>query len=123
MPPCSPQTSARSSKPRPSRRCAECAPARSAPIDFLPEDTVPRLADLIAQQALAFARDHVAELVEHTRIWDIISESIIVYDDKKMEAIARSVANRELRWVTILGGVIGLAVGIAQGVLLLILNR
>jgi len=65
----------------------------------------------------------VAELVEHTRIWDIISESIIVYDDKKMEAIARSVANRELRWVTILGGVIGLAVGIAQGVLLLILNR
>jgi len=40
-----------------------------------------------------------------------------------MEAIARSVANRELRWVTILGGVIGLAVGIAQGVLLLILNR
>jgi hypothetical protein len=100
-----------------------CASPVRPPIDFLPEDTVPRLADLIAQQALAFARDHVAELVEHTRIWDIISESIIVYDDKKMEAIARSVANRELRWVTILGGVIGLAVGIAQGVLLLILNR
>jgi uncharacterized membrane-anchored protein YjiN (DUF445 family) len=103
-----------------SRLCA--SPIRPLK-EFLPDDTIPRLAELIAEQALAFVRDNVAELVERTRIWDTISESIIVYDDKKMEAIARSVANRELRWVTLLGGVIGFVVGIAQGVLLLILNR
>lgn len=91
--------------------------------DLLPADVMPRISELIADQAIVFARDNVADLVDRTRIWDIISDSIIVYDDKKMEAIARSVASRELRWVTILGGVIGFVIGIAQGALLLFLHR
>lgn len=99
-----------------------CASPIRPPARFLPEGTASQLASLAAEVILGFAHDNLAELVERTRIWDIISESIIVYDDKKMEAIARSVANRELRWVTILGGLIGFVVGIAQGVLLLILD-
>ncbi len=99
-----------------------CARPIGTPDQFLQADAKRKLAALLAGQITDFARAHVADLAERTRIWDIISESIIVYDDKKMEAIARSVANHELRWVTILGGVIGFIVGIAQGLLLLILK-
>jgi hypothetical protein len=100
-----------------------CARPIGPPDSFLPEGAKPRLAGLLADQILAFANANMAELVERTRIWDVISESIVVYDEKKMEQITRSVANRELRWVTILGGVIGLIVGIVQSVLLCFLDR
>ena len=39
-----------------------------------------------------------------------------------MQLIRPIRANNELRWVTVLGGVIGFVVGIAQGVLLLIFD-
>ena len=69
------------------------------------------LASLCAAECTAFARDRMAELVRETHIWDVIYESIVSYDEKKMEVITRSVANRELRGVTIWGGVIGFMVG------------
>lgn len=36
------------------------------------------------------------------------------YDEKKMEMLTRKVANRELRGVTIWGGVIGALVGVSM---------
>ncbi len=94
------------------------------PLDtFLPAGAKSRLAALLVDQILSFANANMLELVERTRIWDVISESIIVYDEKKMEQLTRSVANRELVWVTISGGIIGLFVGLAQSVVLYILNR
>ena len=99
-----------------------CQRPLGAPDRFLPDGAKPRLAALLAGCLTAFARDNVEALAERTRIFDIISESIIVYDEKKMEQIARSVANRELRWVTLSGGIIGLVVGIVQGLLLLLLK-
>jgi len=100
-----------------------CKRPIGAPGRFLSDGARSRLVAFFADGLTAFARDNVAVLSEKTRLWDIISESIIVYDEKKMERIVRGVANRELRWVTLLGGVIGLVAGIAQGVLLLILDR
>lgn len=84
--------------------------------------TQSRLAARLVDQLTGFACANISDLAERTRFWDIISESITVYDDKKMEQIARSVANRELLWVTVLGCVIGFVVGMAQGVLLLIMR-
>ena len=100
-----------------------CARPIGVPDRFLPQGAKPQLATLVVDQVLGFARANTAELVERTRIWDIISDSIIVYDEKKMEEITRTVANRELRWVTLLGGIIGLVVGIVQSFILLLLNR
>ncbi|MFO7936291.1 MAG: DUF445 family protein [Kiritimatiellia bacterium] len=100
-----------------------CSRPVGSPERFLPENAKPRLAKLIAEQVTTYLNCNVDELVELTRIWDIISSSIIDYDDKKMESIVRSVANRELRWVTLLGGLIGLLAGISQGILLLILKN
>jgi len=100
-----------------------CARPLGTPDRFLPQGFKPKLGKLVVDQVLGFARANTAELVERTRIWDIISESIIVYDEKKMEQITRAVANRELRWVTLLGGIIGLIIGIVQSLFLLLLNR
>ncbi|MBR4170837.1 MAG: DUF445 family protein, partial [Kiritimatiellae bacterium] len=69
-----------------------------------------------------YAETHVAEFMIKTRIFDIISDSIIDYDKKKMEEVTRSVANRELIWVTMLGGVIGFIVGALQGVVIRLLE-
>jgi uncharacterized membrane-anchored protein YjiN (DUF445 family) len=93
------------------------------PNRFLPEKAKPQLAALLTDQITAFAHANIADLVEKTRIWDIISDSIIVYDEKKMEEITRSVANRELLWVTLLGGVIGLVVGVTEGFILNLIDR
>ena len=69
------------------------------------------LAGLCAAECGAFARERTADLMRETRIWDVVYDSIVGYDEKKMEAVTRSVANRELRGVTLWGGVIGFGVG------------
>ncbi len=68
-------------------------------------------AGLCAAECGAFARERTADLMRETRIWDVVYDSIVGYDEKKMEAVTRSVANRELRGVTLWGGVIGFGVG------------
>ena len=65
-----------------------------------------------------FARENMAELIRRTRIWDVVYESVMKLDDKEMEKLTRRVANRELRGVTLLGGVIGFAVGFIESVLI-----
>ena len=69
------------------------------------------VAALCAAECGAFARERTADLMRETRIWDVVYDSIVGYDEKKMEAVTRSVANRELRGVTLWGGVIGFGVG------------
>ena len=94
-----------------------------SPDRFLPDGAKPRLAAFLTDQVTTFARSNIADLSEKTHIWDIISESITVYDEKRMEQITRSVANRELLWVTLLGGIIGFVVGVAQSVVLFLIDR
>ncbi|MCC8165305.1 MAG: DUF445 family protein [Planctomycetes bacterium] len=50
-------------------------------------------------------------------MWDIITTSIENYDDKQIADLVQTLARSELRWVTVLGGVIGAVVGIFQTVL------
>ena len=50
--------------------------------------------------------------------WNIfLYDSIVGYDEEKMEAVTRSVANRELRGVTLWGGLIGFGVGFVGSLL------
>ena len=78
---------------------------------FLGPELRHSMAALCAAECGAFARERTAELMRETRIWDVIYDSIVGYDEKKMEAVTRSVANRELRGVTLWGGAIGFCVG------------
>lgn len=100
---------------------------RSVPIEkpdrFFPEAARARLAKGFAQQVSVFVRDHTGELLERSHFWDVVYDSITVYDEHKMEAITRSIANHELIGVTLMGGVIGFLVGIAQGVFLWLVDK
>ena len=84
---------------------------------FFGEEMRHSLAALCAAEFGAFARDRTADLMRETRIWDVVYDSIVGYDEKKMETITRRVANRELRGVTLWGGVIGFGVGFAGSLL------
>lgn len=95
-----------------------CALPIGRPERFVARPARERLAALLAGQVTGFIRLHTAEMLERSHFWDVVYDSITVYDEHKMEAVTRSVANHELWGVTLMGGVIGFIVGIAQGALL-----
>ena len=62
------------------------------------------------------------DFTRNSGIWDTVVDSIISLDNREMERMTRRIANRELKWVTVLGGLIGLVIGVIQGLLNLYLN-
>lgn len=61
---------------------------------------------------------NLPRIVDETGVWCIIYDSIMALDEEKMEFLTRQIANRELRGITIWGGVIGAAVGVATSVVI-----
>jgi len=47
-----------------------------------------------------------------------VSEEIVKMDDKELEKIVRNVTGKELRFIEILGGIIGAVVGLIQAVII-----
>ena len=96
--------------------------ARKIPIGRLNRFARPELRSMLAKRMTAeyvtFIQAHTAELIHKTRIWDVVYDSIVGYDEKKMEEVTRSGANRELRGVTLWGGVIGFGVGFIGSLLI-----
>ena len=66
---------------------------------------------------------HTAELIHQTRIWDVVYDSVVRLDEKEMEKVTRQVANRELRGITWLGGVIGFGVGFSESLLIWVIEH
>lgn len=97
------------------------AVARQIPLGRLDRFAKPEVRSLLASRLVAecrtFVQNHTAELMQDTHIWDVIYDSIVGYDEEKMEAVTRSVANRELRGVTLWGGLIGFGVGFVGSLL------
>ena len=56
-------------------------------------------------------------MIEETDVWNIVYETIMGYDERKLEVLTREIANRELRGVTLWGGCIGGMVGLAMSIL------
>lgn len=75
-----------------------------------------RLAAVAAREGREMLRERLADFAEESGVWDIITSSIENYDDKELSDMIVQLARSELRWVTILGGVIGLVVGVLQTV-------
>ena len=70
----------------------------------------------------ALERDVRRQLIEETDIWNIVYETIMSYDEQKLVLLTRQVANRELRGVTLWGGVIGAVVGVAMSLVMLVIS-
>ena len=72
------------------------------------------VAKVCASQTTSYIARNIPRLVDETRFWGIIYDSIMALDEAEMEMLTRQVANRELRGITILGGVIGAVVGVTM---------
>lgn len=72
------------------------------------------LAKICVERVSAYLSLHMPRILEETDIWGVVYDSVISYDEKKMEFITRHIANRELRGVTLWGGVIGALVGVSM---------
>lgn len=81
---------------------------------FISDATVDKLAEAAAIEGRLMLRERLGELADEAGIWDIVTESIEGYDNRQLAGLVRQLARSELRWVTILGGVIGVAVGLLQ---------
>ena len=76
------------------------------------------VARICANQMSAYLAGHLPQLIEETDIWNIVYETIMSYDEQKLVLLTRQVANRELRGVTLWGGMIGAVVGVAMSLVM-----
>ena len=86
--------------------------------DLFDEDLRKTIAMVCANQVTDYLSANLPRIIEETDVWNIVYETIMGYDEHKMEVLTREVANRELRGVTLWGGVIGAGVGLAMSVLM-----
>ena len=86
--------------------------------DLFDNDLRATVARICANQMSAYLAGHLPQLIEETDIWNIVYETIMSYDERKLVLLTRQVANRELRGVTLWGGMIGAVVGVAMSLVM-----
>ena len=72
------------------------------------------VAKMCASQTSSYIAKNLPKFVEDTKFWSIIYDSIMELDQKEMEILTRQVASRELRGITLFGGLIGAVVGVTM---------
>ncbi len=82
------------------------------------DDLRATVARAAAGQMTAYLAENLPAMIEETDVWNIVYETIMGYDERKLEVLTREVANRELRGVTLWGGVIGALVGFAMSIVM-----
>lgn len=90
--------------------------------DLFDDDLRATVARICANQMSAYLAGHLPQLIEETDIWNIVYETIMSYDEQKLVLLTRQVANRELRGVTLWGGVIGAVVGGAMSLVMWVIS-
>lgn len=78
---------------------------------FLREDAAVRLADAAADPAWEWVRAQIPEVAARVRVADRVEEKIREYPLRELEALVRSVTERELDLIVRLGYVLGAVIG------------
>ena len=81
---------------------------------FVNSESRNRAAEVAAGEVREMLRLRLGSIAEEAGVWDIVTDSIESYDNKQIAHMVIQLARSELRWVTVLGGVIGAIVGVAQ---------
>ena len=77
-------------------------------------DARAELAGYLADRALELLSAEAGRIVEGLDVGRIVEERIDELDAREVERIVLDVANKELTWITVLGGVLGGAIGLIQ---------
>jgi uncharacterized membrane protein YheB (UPF0754 family) len=80
------------------------------------------VARMCADRIVAYMGENMPRILAETDIWSVVYDSIVGYDEAKMEFLTRKIANRELRGVTLAGGMIGALVGVSMAVVMWFIN-
>lgn len=83
---------------------------------FVGAGTRSRISAVAADEAWRMLRLRLGDFAQEAGVWDIVTESIEGYSDKEISGMIINLARVELRWVTVVGGVIGAIVGLLQRV-------
>lgn len=86
--------------------------------DLFDDDIRQTIARVSATQVTAYLAENLPRIIEETDVWNIVYETIMGYDEHKLEVLTREIANRELRGVTLWGGFIGAFVGLTMSVVM-----
>jgi uncharacterized membrane protein YheB (UPF0754 family) len=85
---------------------------------FVPFEPMARKgSQFLSNIALAAMRKHVPTIVRTINIPDVIEERIKQYEAEKLKELVYKVSYKHLRYITVLGGVIGTVIGAFQAVL------
>lgn len=80
------------------------------------------VARIFANQLSDYLARNLPRIIDESNIWGIIHDSVMGLDRAEMEYLTRQVANRELRGITLWGGVIGAVVGVSMSVVLAVIG-
>jgi len=86
--------------------------------DLFDDDFRKTIARTSANQVTTYLAENLPRIIEETDVWQIVYDTIMGYDEHKLEVLTREIANRELRGVTLWGGVIGAFVGLSMSVVM-----
>lgn len=86
--------------------------------DLFDDDFRATIARVGASHVTAHLAANLPRMIEETDVWNIVYETIMGYDERKLEVLTREIANRELRGVTMWGGFIGAFVGFLMSILM-----
>lgn len=92
---------------------------------YLPEantivtnELVPKLVD----QGFLYAENKLEDVINYLNLQEVIREQVDSFPLERLEEIVIGIAKRELKMITWLGAILGGAIGIVQGLIVLVLN-
>ncbi len=81
---------------------------------WIPKKIVNHSEDVLVEKINLIMNDKLPEIIENIDIKSIVQEKVESFPLPKLEKIIRSVANKELNYITIFGGILGLIIGLIQ---------
>jgi uncharacterized membrane-anchored protein YjiN (DUF445 family) len=87
------------------------------PAVYLPDPSVRRIADLLAERAMTFLREDAGEIVETIDIRGLVARRVREFPMAELERIVVACARKELRAITALGFLLGAVVGLLNPIL------
>ncbi len=81
----------------------------------------PRIKKSLNENKDELIHEFIQEIERNVDFKDIIVRNIEEYDLDQMEDIVKSVSSKELRYITIIGGVLGFLIGLIQMIIYLII--
>lgn len=81
-------------------------------------ELVPKLVD----QGFLYAENKLEDVVKKLNLQEIVREQVDSFPLERLEEIVIGIANRELKLITWLGAILGGAIGVVQGLIVLILK-